>query len=100
MAFRYINPGYAELLSDAGAETVINSAYNPNNGVAFTASAKQLNILPAGNLSTAFFCKFDVYITGNISYTGYIGMPRYDSLTNRDWWAGIQIGGTMTAVDP
>ena len=94
MAFRYINPGYAEFLSTAGAETVINPAYNPNNGVAFTASGATLNILPAGNLSTAFFCKFDVYITGNISNTFYIGMPRYDSLTSRAWWAGVAIGGT------
>lgn len=93
MAFRYINPGYSELLSTAGAETVISRTYNPNNGVAFTASSTTLNILPAGNLSTTFFCKFDVYITGNISNTFFIGMPRYDDLTNRSWWAGAKIGG-------
>lgn len=98
MAFRYINPGYAELLSTAGAETVISRTYNPNNGVAFTASGTTLNILPAGNLSTTFFCKFDVYITGNISNTFYIGMPRYDSLTNRGWWAGVAVSGTSVRI--
>lgn len=98
MAFRYINPGYADLLAETGAETISDFAYNAHNGISFTASSKLLNILPEGKLSTTFFCKFDVYLTGNISNTFYFGMARYDAPTNISWLAGISIGGTKVRL--
>ena len=36
MSFKYINPGYAELLTEKPCETVINETYNPQNKVCFS----------------------------------------------------------------
>lgn len=91
MAFRYINPGYGELLAESGAETLKNYTYNSYNEVSFTASNKMLTIVPAGKISTDFYCKFDVYFPLSNSTDFRIGMARYDALDNTGWLAGIKI---------
>lgn len=91
MAFRYMNPGYGELLAESGAETLKNYIYNPYNEVSFTASNKMLTIVPAGKISTDFYCKFDVYFPSSDSTSFYIGMARYDNLDSAMWLSGIRI---------
>lgn len=63
MSFKYINPGYGELLTVAGT-TVQNSDYNPDNGVAFWQSDNTQNLtLPAS--VQEIWIKFDLYVTSN-----------------------------------
>ena len=40
MSFKYINPGYAELLTDKSCKTVMNETYNPKNKVCFSPGYK------------------------------------------------------------
>ena len=45
MSFRYINPGYAELLDVAGGKTIQNDIYNPYSQVAFMQPSKLAGIV-------------------------------------------------------
>lgn len=92
MAFRYINPGYAEPLIDTGATTTESFTYNTTNGISFSAYSKTIQILPAGKVAGDFFCKFDLYCDGDSqAHNFYLGLPRYDALNNATWIAGIEV---------
>lgn len=68
MSFKYINPGYAELLDVAGGTTIVD-AVKSRTGVAFyqPTAKKGLNMTA---VLTDFYGKFDVYI-GN-DYNSFI----------------------------
>lgn len=93
MAFRYINPGYASLLSGVGMTTTESVIYNPNNGVAFCSgnSVSLVEIFPAGYVSNDLYCKFDLYVAGNPYYGDafYMGLARYDDQNSVSWITGI-----------
>ena len=76
MSFRYINPGYAELLTfrNADTETVKNETYNKINGVSFTTSGDyNYFTLPENNIE--FYCLFNMFFPNKVSYNGlYYGV--------------------------
>lgn len=61
MAFKYINPGYAELLNGTTVTTVRDSFHNSASGVSFTAEEERITVIPAGKITNAVFCKFDIF---------------------------------------
>ena len=89
MAFKYINPGYAELLSSGGT-TVTGEQYS-KTGVSFWQSNDKKGI-SLSESPTEFYAKFDLYIQGvtgrddvdfsfGIGYQNGIYLRGYRSLT-------------------
>jgi hypothetical protein len=76
MAFKYINPGYAELLSMSGGTTVTGEQYS-KTGVSFWQPNKERGIeLP--DIPMEFYGKFDLYIrevesSAKVSFSLVIG---------------------------
>lgn len=89
MSFKYINPGYAELLDVAGATTIQDTAKS-KTGVSFwqPTRSKGINIT---EIPTELYGKFDVYLpsgTGmdisvDITFCGYCGV--HVRGYNREW---------------
>lgn len=80
MSFKYINPGYAELLDVAGG-TTITDAQKSKTGVSFwqPTQDKGINI---SEIPTELYGKFDVYLPSGtgldvnvyITFCGYCGV--------------------------
>jgi len=90
MAFKYINPGYAELLSTSGGTTVTGEQYS-KTGVSFWQPSKERGV-ELSEVPTEFYGKFDLYIQGvtgrddvdfslGIGYQNGIYLRGYRSLT-------------------
>ena len=90
MAFKYINPGYAELLSVRGGTTVTGEQYS-KTGVSFWQPNDKKGI-SLSESPTEFYAKFDLYIQGvtgrdgvdfslGIGYQNGIYLRGYRSLT-------------------
>ena len=62
MSFKYINPGYAELLSTSGGTTVTGEQYS-KTGVSFWQPNDKKGI-SLSESPTEFYAKFDLYIQG------------------------------------
>ena len=73
MAFKYVNPGYAELLQNS-AETTYDTNINKINGVAFgNVTDSKAVALPDGTNNVWIKCSVHRgHITGLISLTGYV----------------------------
>ena len=90
MSFKYINPGYAELLSTSGGTTVTGEQYS-KTGVSFWQPNDEKGI-SLSESPTEFYAKFDLYIQGvtgrddvyfsfGIGYQNGIYLRGYRSLT-------------------
>lgn len=90
MSFKYINPGYAELLSTSGGTTVTGEQYS-KTGVSFWQPSKERGV-ELSEVPTEFYGKFDLYILGvkgrddvdfslGIGYQNGIYLRGYRSLT-------------------
>ena len=90
MSFKYINPGYAELLSTSGGTTVTGEQYS-KTGVSFWQPNDKKGI-SLSESPTEFYAKFDLYIQGvtgrddvdfsfGIGYQNGIYLRGYRSLT-------------------
>ena len=90
MSFKYINPGYAELLSTGGGTTVTGEQYS-KTGVSFWQPSKERGV-ELSEVPTEFYGKFDLYILGvkgrddvdfslGIGYQNGIYLRGYRSLT-------------------
>ena len=90
MAFKYINPGYAELLSVSGGTTVMGEQYS-KTGVSFWQPNNRKG-LSLSETPTEFYAKFDLYIQGvtgsddvdfsfDIGYQNGIYLSGYRGLT-------------------
>ena len=90
MSFKYINPGYAELLSTSGGTTVTGEQYS-KTGVSFWQPSKERGV-ELSEVPTEFYVKFDLYILGvkgrddvdfslGIGYQNGIYLRGYRSLT-------------------
>ena len=90
MSFKYINPGYAELLSTSGGTTVTGEQYS-KTGVSFWQPSKERGV-ELSEVPTEFYGKFDLYIQGvtgrddvdfsfGIGYQNGIYLRGYRSLT-------------------
>lgn len=93
MAFRYINPGYAELFDTVadGFSTVNSTVYNPTNAVAIKGVDSISTILPAGYISNIFYCRADIYVEGAAAnYSDFrMGLLHYNALSNKDYFSGV-----------
>ena len=89
MPFKYINPGYAELLSEASMSTSKSSTYNPKNGVAVKGNGDGYFYLPAdcgevwvkfGFYSDTYYSwQFNCYIGSSQSKYGFYRYSKDDS---------------------
>lgn len=90
MSFKYINPGYAELLSTSGGTTVTGEQYS-KTGVSFWQPSEERGV-ELSEVPTEFYGKFDLYILGvkgrddvdfslGIGYQNGIYLRGYRSLT-------------------
>nr|DAS24220.1 MAG TPA: hypothetical protein [Caudoviricetes sp.] len=90
MSFKYINPGYAELLSTSGGTTVTGEQYS-KTGVSFWQPSKERGV-ELSEVPTEFYGKLDLYIRGvegrddvdfslGIGYQNGIYLRGYRSLT-------------------
>ena len=74
MSFKYINPGYAELLatynSDSPIITVESNIYNPVNGVCVNQSGSYSNVLLDEVIGSDLYCKFNFYYTSSMKDLG------------------------------
>lgn len=71
MAFKYVNPGYAELL-DCKGNTVNDTAINETNGVAFSYTGDQAAVV-FNNMLTNIWISVSMnrsYLSGRISVNG------------------------------
>ena len=94
MAFKYTNPGYAELFYNTkGHETIASMVYNPNSGVAIRGSDAYIStILPAGYFSTGFYLRIDIYVDGSPNNYGNAfsaGLTRAGYSEDTGWISGI-----------
>lgn len=74
MAFKYINPGYAELLNGTTVTTVRDSFHNSASGVSFTAEEERITVILAGKITNAVFCKFDIFSDYNDYEYLFVGL--------------------------
>lgn len=98
MAFKYVNPGYAELLANS-AETTYDTNINKINGVSFgSVTSDKAVVLPNGTKNVWIKCSiYRGHITGLISLTGY-GYPTGVMINDRvgdcvTLWANEGAGG-------
>ncbi|MBR1859552.1 MAG: hypothetical protein IJ797_08645 [Selenomonadaceae bacterium] len=74
MSFRYVNPGFAELIEAlTNKGTVTNNIYNPINSVAFYSTNDQNNTQPScmllANTPNQLYVRFDIYCgTNNFAF--------------------------------
>ncbi|MBR1760626.1 MAG: hypothetical protein IJ741_05540 [Schwartzia sp.] len=103
MPFKYINPGYAELLADSSMTTSKSTTYNPINGIAMKGSGDGYYYLPEGcdevwvkfgfYSNTTYTWQLNCYIGSNQSKYGFY---RYGKDDNRAYFQGVstKIQGT------
>ena len=61
MSFKYINPGYAELLSSRTGETFRNSVYNPSANVSFSTDSGYYDYVTIPENIAEIYCVFSIY---------------------------------------
>ena len=89
MPFKYINPGYAELLADASMRTTKSTTYNPLNGIAMKGSGDGYYYLPEDCdevwVKFVFYCdtnytwQLNCYIGSSQSKYGFYRYSKDDS---------------------
>ena len=96
MAFRVINPGFAEITlphSSYHASTIENELFNPINGISFTmtetSDAAILIPLPAG-FSDHLYCKFSFYTSTKSISAFRMGVFQATNTNNLNWIGGLR----------
>ena len=84
MAFRYINPGYGDLLNGSSVVTTENNfVYNPKHGISFWKTASSLsdsNKIFVPQAFTSDICaKFSMYVGDSFPDNFYLGAMRTNS---------------------
>ena len=89
MPFKYINPGYAELLAESSMKTTKSTTYNPTNGTAMKGSGDGYYYLPSGcsevwvrfefYCDTSYTWQLNCYIGSNQSKNGFYRNGKDDS---------------------
>lgn len=74
VSFRYVNPGYVELLDDrANVESVEDLTRNPINGISFRRTSQSVNpLLTFASIPNELYCRYDIFrdTTGQMDYVG------------------------------
>ena len=100
MSFKYINPGYAELLSVSGGTTVTGEQYS-KTGVSFWQPSYKKG-LDLSEVPAEFYAKFDVYLKNikngsSAEVEIYIGDRNGLNLQAGRWGRGVT-GYTETSI--
>lgn len=101
MSFKYINPGYANLLDVDGGVTVEDSMKS-RTGVGFYQPVKDKGInIPA--MQGGFYCKFDLYIPAYSNGTIAVSVKnsnkgKYHGVTMESYYGGVSFDCAVNGV--
>lgn len=75
VSFRYVNPGYVELLDDrANVESIEDLTRNPINGISLRRTSMSTNpLLTFASIPNELYCRYDIF-RDNANQTDYVGV--------------------------